>query len=226
MRTMTKIWYGIGACAVMSGAASAETAGPPAAATIAATAMQALGGAPGETGNEAGAETGTDDFPGGFDRALEKVLAGEGGEGGRGFTKMLPSVTSPALHAFQVRKALTGNTLYASGGSALHYDKSGTLSGWMGSWAVISPGACPAGVKLGEDHFNGSKGCYKLTKYPASGSWAMQGDQICRSITANGKTDKSCSYVALLLDSFALFDGEKGTMSGKGYKLLAGKQVG
>jgi hypothetical protein len=217
--TVTKIWYGLGACVALSNGAQAEQN-----ATLVAAAQAqpaALAGAPGE-GGEGAAVAGPDNFPGGFDKALEKVLAGEGGEGGRGLSKMLPSVTSPALAGAQVKKALTGNTLYSSGASSLHYDASGRLSGWVGTWAQISPDKCPA---AGETYFQGAKGCYQLTKHSATGTWKVENDQLCRSFSANGKATEGCSYVALLLDTFALFDGETGTMSGKGFKLLAGKQT-
>lgn len=192
---------------------------------VAAAMQAALAGSPGEDGGgEAGAETGPDDFPGGFDRALEKVLAGEGGEGGRGLTKMMPSVTSPALRGFQISKAITGNTLRTYGGSAIHYDPAGSLSGWMGSWTLASSGKCP-GKTLTEDYFNGAKGCYKMTRKPVTGTWSVEGDKLCRVVTTDGVTKKGCSHVALLLDTFGLFDSETGTMSGKGFKLLPGKQI-
>lgn len=228
MGTVTKIWFGIGACVALSNAGGAQT-GQHATTLIAAAGTQtaALAGAPGEAGEggESAAATGPDDFPGGFDKALEKVLAGEGGEGGRGLTKMLPSVTSPALHDFQIKKAVTNNTLYSAGASALHYDPSGQLTGWVGSWALISPQECPTKPGPAETYFQGAKGCYKLTKHDATGTWNIKDDQLCRSYTANGKTTTGCSYVALLLETFALFDGETGVMSGKGFKLLAGKQI-
>jgi hypothetical protein len=166
----------------------------------------------------------TDEFPGGFDKALEKVLAGEGGEGGRGLTKMLPSVTSPALRGSQIKKALTGNTLHSFGASSLHYDTTGKLAGWVGSWALTSAKTCPAKAPE-ETYFQGDKGCYQLTRHDAAGTWTIKDDQLCQSFTANGKATTGCSYVALLLDTFALFDSASGEMSGKGFKLVAGKQT-
>jgi len=224
MGKVTKIWFGLGACVALGHGAGVQAQQM----MLAAGAESAaLAGAPGEAGEagEAGAETaGPDNFPGGFDKALEKVLAGEGGEGGRGLSKMLPSVTSPALSGFQIKKAFTNNTLYSSGASALHYDASGKLAGWVGSWALISPEKCSTKADPAT-HFQGSKGCYRMTKHSAAGDWSIKNDQLCRSFTANGKQTTGCSYVALLLETFALFDGETGAMSGKGFKLLAGKQL-
>lgn len=230
MGKVTKIWFGVGACVALShGVSHGASVQAQQHALLAANAEStALAGAPGEAGEagEAGAETaGPDNFPGGFDKALEKVLAGEGGEGGRGLSKMLPSVTSPALAGYQVKKAFTNNTLYSAGASALHYDVSGKLAGWVGSWALISPDKCPTRAGPAETYFQGSKGCYKMTKHPAAGNWSVKNDQLCRSFTANGKQTTGCSYVALLLETFALFDGETGAMSGKGFKLLAGRQM-
>lgn len=227
MAKVTKIWFGLGACVALSQSAAVQ-AQQHAALLAAGAETVALAGAPGEAGEagEAGPESaGPDNFPGGFDRALEKVLAGEGGEGGRGLSKMLPSVTSPALSGFQIKKAFTSNTLYSSGASALHYDPSGKLAGWVGSWALLSPGRCPTKADPAATYFQGAKGCYQMTKHPAAGTWSVNNDQLCRSFTANGKETTGCSYVALLLETFALFDGETGSMSGKGFKLLAGKQM-
>lgn len=205
MGTVTKIWYGIGTCVALSNPGASSAAD--------------------HDGVGSKVES-TDDFPGGFDKALEKIFAGEGGEGGRGLTKMLPSVTSPALHGFQIEKALTGNTLHSFGASALHYNASGQLAGWVGSWALISPNACPAKPASGDTYFQGAKGCYKLSKHEATGTWTVKDDQLCQSFTADGKSTTGCSYVALLLDTFALFDSATGVMSGKGFKLLVGKQIG
>lgn len=166
------------------------------------------------------------EFPGGnFSAALKKVLAGEGGEGGIGISKMSnQQVTIPALSGANVKEALSGNTLRQNDLFALHFRADGGFNGWEVKWEKVDKARCAANA--GNENYDVEDGvCWFATTLQQKGTWSTKGDQLCTQpalVAASGGS--SCVSVALVLDRFALFN-DKGDMIGKGNTLVPGENL-
>jgi hypothetical protein len=171
------------------------------------------------------AEGGGGDFPGGkFSDVLKKVLAGEGGEGGIGMSKMQGGkLTIPALSGAHIKEALSGNTLRRDNEFALHFAPQGTFKGWEIKWDEVDAARCTKDA--GKEYSLEEGVCWFSTtvQYP-TGTWTMQGDKLCTAPTlVTAAEDNKCVTMALILDKLAAFN-DKGDMLGKGSTLLPGEK--
>lgn len=62
---------------------------------------------------------------------METISDGEGGEAGLGMTKLVPSVSVPALRSDQFARVLIGNTVRFSNRFASHFDPGDDAEGWV-----------------------------------------------------------------------------------------------
>lgn len=228
MQKTPKLWLGLG---VFVTAAAAVTVTAPTEFALVSPALAAEGGEGGEggesgasaAGEKAGADVG---FQGDLPHALEKIFAGEGGEGGAGLTTMWPRISAPALTGDQVRMTITGNSIRSDEHHAFYFDKNGTVEGWYATWAKGPDAkACPKTEVAGDNFFRAGEACYLKTVVNFSGPWRISNHQVCASINWMGKTQDPCWHVALLLDRVALF-AASGKLEGKGNDLVRGKVLG
>lgn len=217
MQKTSKLWFGLGVFATVSTAAVVAPAGlAPIPRAHAAEGSKAASAADEKAGPEVG-------FQGDLAHALEKIFAGEGGEGGAGLTTMWPRVSAPALTGEQIRQTVTGNTVHSGEHHALYFGKNGTVEGWYATWAK-SPAAqsCPKTEIAGDDFFLAGEACYLKTVHNFSGPWQVRDHQLCATIDWMGERKNPCWYVTLLLDRVALFQAS-GEIEGKGNDLKRGK---
>lgn len=199
----TKIWYGLGAMAV-------------------GTSMAGLGVA-GDAGGEARQMANSvENFPGNFGHALEKIFGGEGGEGGDGLSTMWPRVSAPALRDDQIKQAVSGNTLSIPHHYALQFAASSVLSGYEVELTKVIPKLCPTPEVVGDLFLLHGDTCFARRINPWSGTWNVQGNQLCVDLKWQGKVFKDCWHMAILLDRIALFS-PSGVLHGKGNTLHKGK---
>jgi hypothetical protein len=164
------------------------------------------------------------DIPGGkFSDVLKKVLAGEGGEGGIGMSKMQNgSVTVPALKGAHVKEALSANTLRRDNEFALHFAPQGTFSGWEVKWDKVDVKRCTRDA--GQEYSLEDGDCWFATTLQQKGTWTIEGNKLCTQPTLVTATEgNQCVTMALILDKFAAFN-DKGDMLGKGSVLLPGEK--
>jgi hypothetical protein len=169
---------------------------------------------------------GDEEYPGGkFSDALKMVLAGEGGEGGIGLSKMRNrSVSIPALKESQVSEALRGNTLRRDESYALHFDANGTFTGWEIRWDKVAVSRCTKDA--GEAYEMEDGECWHATdvKIP-QGKWSTRDGMLCTEpAMARVAEGEKCVTVFLVLDDIAVFNA-KGDMIGKGSELVSGKHL-
>jgi hypothetical protein len=198
MRLSTKIWVGIGV--VASASASAQTTAPAPAAAAATPPVNY----PGSTHKQ--------DYP--FARALQKHLAGEGGEGGIGFTASGPDFKIPALNEQQLKMALPGNTIRKDQAVAIYFDPNGTVQGWKRDWAKAEMAQCP--TPLSEDYEVDNGVCYTATVNPIVGPYTIKGNQVCMPAYSGKAADgQACYYVAFATKFVMIGDGQRTYGSGK-----------
>ncbi|MFC4312444.1 hypothetical protein ACFPN2_25400 [Steroidobacter flavus] len=205
-RSSLKMWSALGVFSMVGAAAPAvvaETASAPSAA-------------------------GQDEFAGGsLSHALDKVFAGEGGEGGLGFTKMTRAFSVPALTTNQLRQVFTGNTLGQSGKIAAHLRPDGKVEGWHNVDTEVKFERCPKVNAEGDGLFiHDETQCMQRTFTEfKNATWSIKGDQLClpKAAVAAGE-GTACYYAALVLNSVVVF-GEDGKMEGKGNSLWRGSVV-
>jgi hypothetical protein len=159
-------------------------------------------------------------FPEGFATALDKLLDGEGGEGGAGMSPMRRSVMVPALDEKQLKLALTGNTIRLDWHLALHFSEAGKVNGWQTSWDQASMERCPTTLSATYSRENGK--CYVANRREISGAWEVRDSQVCLPSLALGSTGTHCYTMVVLLDKVALFD-EHGKLVGRGHNLAKGR---
>lgn len=169
-----------------------------------------------------------DEFAGGtLSHALDKVFAGEGGEGGLGFTKMTRAFTVPALTTNQLRQVFTGNTLGQNGKIAAHLRPDGTVEGWHNIDTEVKFERCPKVNAEGDGLFiHDDTQCMQRTFTEFKNArWSIKDDQLClpKAAVAAGE-GTACYYAALVLNSVVVF-GEDGKMEGKGNSLWRGAVV-
>lgn len=188
---------------------------------------------PAATGTPAATDTAQpaagEDFPGGsFEDALEHVFAGEGGEGGLGFSALENqggrwSFTVPALSGEQLTKALSGNSLRQEAHYAMHLEPSGQYRGWALSWEKAPMAQCPSDE--GPNHSIDDGQCWVASEGEIKGTWSVKDDTLCLSPApeqVSGAHD--CVRAALVLNDVVLF-GPDGKMIGKGNNLLKGENA-
>lgn len=164
-------------------------------------------------------------YEGRFDRALELMFMGEGGEGGLGLSRMGPTVSVPALTSEQIEKALTGNTLAIPYHYVLHYKSNGRVSGYTVEYAPApNVSDCPAVEVKGDKYLAYEGACSIRTSVKWSGKWKVKNDRLCMDVKWVRGHEKDCYYVAFMLDKVALFKSN-GTLSAKGHVLKKGFQT-
>ena len=163
-------------------------------------------------------------YPGGrIEHQVEKMFEGEGGEGGLGMTKMVPSVTVPALRGDQLTKVLTGNTVRSNNRFAVYFAPDGRADGWVIKYKPAAAAACAAKKPV---HFIDDDGtCLGGFEVPIAGRWRVRGDTVCMPGLFHGSRilpkPETCHYMALILNSVVFFT-EDGHMLAKGWDLAKG----
>jgi hypothetical protein len=152
------------------------------------------------------------DYP--FAKALQKQLAGEGGEGGIGFSASGPDFRAPALDADQLRMALVGNTVRKDQAVALYFNPNGMVQGWKRDWSKAEMSQCP--TPLGEDHEIENGVCYTAAVNPIAGRYAIKGNQVCMPAYSGKPQDgEACYYFAFVTKFVMIGDGKRTYGSGK-----------
>ncbi|MBL0088963.1 MAG: hypothetical protein IPP44_20740 [Ideonella sp.] len=197
MKVSRKVWLGVGVVAGASANAQTTSAAP--AATAPAAVMYH-------------GSTHKPDYA--FAKALQKHLAGEGGEGGIGFSASGPEFKIPALDEAQLRMALPGNTIRKDQAVAIYFDPNGTVQGWKRDWAKADMSACP--TALGEDYEIENGVCYTATVNPLVGKYAFKGNQVCMPAYSGKSADgQACYYIAFATKYVMIGDGQRTYGSGK-----------
>jgi len=206
MRTTRRIWGGL--AAVFSMPALSQAPAPTAPPTTAPHA--ALASRPADVFYHG--STHERDVP--FARALQKMLSGEGGEGGIGFSASGPDFKVQALDEQQLRMALVGNTVRKDQAVAIHFRADGTVQGWKRDWSKAPTSQCP--TPLGEDHEIDKGECYTAAVNPIVGPYAIRGNQVCMPAYSGRKEDgQACYYFAFVTRYVMIGDGKRTYGSGK-----------
>lgn len=204
MRSTLRVWAGL--AVVVSTPLAAQGSAP----TAAGAAPAGAGARPAEVlyhGNQH-----QRDYP--FAKALQKHLAGEGGEGGIGFSASGPEFRVPALDAEQLRMALVGNTVRKDQAVALYFHPNGTVQGWKRDWSKAELAMCP--TRLGEDHEIENGVCYTAVVNPIAGRYTIKGNQVCMPAYSGKPQDgEACYYFAFVTKFVMIGDGKRTYGSGK-----------
>lgn len=165
-----------------------------------------------------------DEFPNGtLDQALNKVFAGEGGEGGLGFTKMTRNFSVPALSEKQLRTVFTGNTLGVPRKIAAYLRNDGKIEGWYAINTPVTPVERCANQDFNATYLYMTHAgqCMHRSFAEFKGeTWSIKGEQVC--LPESVGLGKGCYYAALVLNNVVLFD-DNGNMVNKGRELAKGK---
>lgn len=193
-----------------------SAAGIAAAATTLASPAMAEGPAP------AAADPTEFAYPGGFDRALSLMLAGEGGENGIGVHKVWPTLSFPALTTEQIRKAVSGNSLVIPYHYAHQYSADGKVGGYNIRYDPTDLAKCPKKEIPGDGLLLYEGVCSKQVNEPVSGSWKAEDNKLCVDIAWAGKTQiDGCYNMFFVMDSVAMVKPD-GAVSGKAHGLKKG----
>ena len=201
-----KIWVALGVVSTLAAAGCGGEAG-------AATA----GGEAGEAG-EGGEAGGKVDFS----VALEKLLAGEGGEGGFGMQYENGKLILSPMTGEQIQQALPGNVFHRGEDIHLEFAADGTFSGVEHPWVKKDASVCEkAGDAAGYNVHEGQ--CMQRTevKFPG-GKWWVKDNLLCTEpVLPQAAESLSCVQVIVAIDRLALFSPE-GAMLSKGIELRKG----
>lgn len=210
MRSTRRVWAGL--AVVASTPLAAQGQAPAAGATAPAGAAPVAMAAPRPADFTYHGNQHQRDYP--FAKALQKQLAGEGGEGGIGFSASGPDFRAPALDADQLRMALVGNTVRKDQAVALHFHPNGTVQGWKRDWSKAEMSQCP--TPLGEDHEIENGVCYTAVVNPIAGRYAIRGNQVCMPAYSGKPQDgEACYYFAFVTKFVMIGDGKRTYGSGK-----------
>jgi hypothetical protein len=103
-----------------------------------------------------------------FSRDLAKILDGEGGEGGIGFSQSGPVFATPALTGEQLAIALPGRTIRKDQAVAIYFGTNGQVGGWKRLWTKTDDLTnCP--TPLGENHELENGVCYTAPSIRCAG---------------------------------------------------------
>lgn len=212
---MRKIWCGLGVVALSAGTAVAQS------------------GEAGEAGE--GGEAGTPaavaaehyfgathkpDYP--FATALKKVLAGENGEGGIGFSSGGKQFVINALTDKQLKAALVGNTVRKDQAVALYFGADGKVTGWKRDWAKADMKECP--TALGDNYEIEHGICYTATVNPIVGPYEIKNGTVCMPAYSGKAADgRGCYYLGFMGKYVIIGDGNR--MYGSGKDLVPGKEL-
>jgi hypothetical protein len=196
-----KIWAGAGVAAAVL--ATAQAAGDPAAAG----------------GTFPASKTG-ETVP--FKKALGKILEGEGGEGGIGFSKSGPAFETPALTSEQLKLALPGRTIHKDQAIAIYFDPNGTVDGWKRDWSEADKSKCPS--DLGDDYQIDEGKCWTAVVNPLKGPYTFKDGQVCMPAYSGKPADgTACYYIGFVTKFVMVGDGKRTYGSGK--DLVEGKHL-
>lgn len=210
MRTTRKIWVGAGVVATAIVANGLDVRHDTGKMTMTAQAQAAEAGPTNDFGNTT------------FAKALEKILAGEGGEGGIGWSGFGPTFTTPALNDEQLNKALVGRTVRKDQAVAFYLGKDGIAEGWKLDWSKADASKCPD--KLGEYYEIEHGQCWTAAKSDFKGKYEIKNGQVCLpALTGKPADGQACYYVGFALTKVIVGDGKK--MFGSGKDLVDGKSL-
>lgn len=155
-----------------------------------------------------------------FTKALGKLLAGEGGEGGgTGMTFENRKLIIRAWTGEQIQTALSGNSFLRGEDIALHFKADGTFTGFEHPYLPKDASVCEkAGNAPGFDVHEGQ--CRQRTEFKITdGKWSVKDDMLCTTpaLPQIGE-NLECTQVIAAIDRIALFSAD-GTMLSKGIDL-------
>lgn len=203
MMTKRKIWTGLGVVAT--------------AATVSAGAIAA--DAPAQKGDYPGA---TLEMTVPFSRALQKILDGEGGEGGIGYTKAGAVFEIPSLNDDQLKQALPGRTIRKDQAVAIYFGPDGQVDGWKRDWSKASADQCP--TPLGDNHEIEDGQCWTSAVNPIKGPYTIKNGSVCMPAYSGKAADgQGCYYIAFVSKHVMIADGKRTYGSGK--DLVDGKNL-
>lgn len=207
MTIKRKIWTGLGATAAVLTMGSAQAA-------------EATAATSGPGGTFPASVTG-ETVP--FQRGLDKILDGEGGEGGIGFSQSGPVFATPALTSEQLQMALPGRTIRKDQAVAFYFGKDGIVEGWKRDWAKTDMGNCPSA--MGDDHEIDNGVCYTATVNPIKGPYTIKDGQVCMPAYSGKPADgTACYYIGFVTKFVMVGDGKRTYGSGKDF--VEGKELG
>jgi hypothetical protein len=206
MTIKRKLWSGVGVAAAaiaMSGAHAADAGGP----------------ASGVGGTFPASPTG-ETVP--FQRGLDKILDGEGGEGGIGFSQSGPVFATPALTNEQLALALPGRTIRKDQAVAFYFGTDGIVEGWKRDWTPGDADQCPSA--LGDNHELDNGKCYTAVVNPIKGPYEFKNGQVCMPAYSGKAADGTgCYYIGFVTKYVMIGDGKRTYGSGK--DLVNGRQL-
>lgn len=206
MRIKQKLWTGLGAAAVAGTAAVAATA------TVVQAASPSVTGFPSASGRL--------EVP--FSKALTKMLGGEGGEGGIGFTRAGPAFEAPALDDSQLRAALPGNTIRKDLAVAFYFAPDGTVEGWKRDWSRADASKCP--TPHGDNYDVDDGVCWTAITHVIKGRYRIDHGRVCMpSYSGKPEDGTHCYYVGFVTSYVLIGDGTK--LYGSGKSLVHGKHL-
>lgn len=157
-----------------------------------------------------------------FAKALEKLLAGEGGEGGAGMAYENGRLVISPLSGEQIRMAMPGNSFRRGQDIALDFRADGTFSGVEHPWVNRDAAVCEQAAGAEGYHVHEGQ-CQQRTEvsFP-DGRWSVKGDQLCTTpALPQAAENLECTQVFVAIDRIALFSAD-GTMLSKGIELVKG----
>ncbi len=174
-----------------------------------------------------GGVAGADESPGGvfpasktgdsvpFQRGLSKILDGEGGEGGIGFSQSGPVFATPALTSEQLAVALPGRTIRKDQAVAIYFGQDGNVEGWKRDWSASEDmSACP--TPLGDNHEVEHGKCYTAVVNPIVGKYEIRDGRVCMpAYSGRAEDGTGCYYIGFVTKFVMIGDGERTYGSGK-----------
>lgn len=201
--TTTKLWVSLGLATTLTSGCS-ERVEPAAEPSVAST-----------TAPSAAA-------PADFNKALEKLLAGEGGEGGSGGTYEGGKLVIRPWNGEQIKTALSGNSFRRGEDIAIDFKADGTFTGVEHPWLNKEESVCEqAGDAPGYEVHEGQ--CKQRTEVTfTDGRWSVKGNLLCTTPALPQAAESlECTQVFVAIDRIALFS-EGGEMLSKGIELKKG----
>jgi len=201
MAIKRKIWGGLGMTAALAGLAGGEVT------------AEGAGTFPASVTGET--------VP--FERGLAKILDGEGGEGGIGFSQSGPVFATPALTTEQLAAALPGRTIRKDQAVAIYFAPDGQVEGWKRDWSKTDDlSRCK--TPLGDNHELEHGVCYTAVVNPLAGRYEFKDGRVCMPAYSGKPEDGiGCYYIGFVTKFVMIGDGKRTYGSGK--DLVDGKQL-
>lgn len=157
-----------------------------------------------------------------FAKALEKLMAGEGGEGGSGGTYQNGKLVISPWTGPQIQTALSGNSFRRGEDIAIDFNADGTFTGVEHPWLNKDASVCEqAGSAAGYEVHEGQ--CKQRTEVRFDdGRWTVKDGQLCTTpALPQAAENLECTQVFVAIDRIALFSPD-GAMLSKGIELKKG----